>query len=163
MKKYELTDESLEHDGHTLYRIKALRSFSNVKKGDLGGYVEKERNLSHYEDSWVYDDAHVFGSANIYDNAWISDDAKVYGNAHVFGNASVHSNAKVCGNARVYGNARIHGKSEISGNCILKFNDFTHLKIITLNRGIWIDTITTDNKKYIISNTLEQLYIGDVE
>ena len=52
MKKFEL---SLEHTinwkGHTLYRIKACRDFvtaSNYKinKGDLGGWVEKEDNLS---------------------------------------------------------------------------------------------------------------------
>ena len=36
-KKYELTDETMEFDGHTLHRIRALKSFSDVMKGDLGG------------------------------------------------------------------------------------------------------------------------------
>jgi len=36
MKKYELTKESKIVNGITLFRIKALRDFGNVKKGDLG-------------------------------------------------------------------------------------------------------------------------------
>ncbi|WP_375616758.1 hypothetical protein [Bartonella sp. AP58NXGY] len=37
-KKYELTDEKIEFDGYlTLYRIRALKDFGDVKAGDLGG------------------------------------------------------------------------------------------------------------------------------
>ena len=36
-KKYKLTNESIIYNGRKLYRIKALKNFSNVKKGDLGG------------------------------------------------------------------------------------------------------------------------------
>lgn len=55
MKKYELlTNDTINLAGRTLYRIKALRDFGNVKKGDLGGYVEKEENLSHNGSAWVY-------------------------------------------------------------------------------------------------------------
>lgn len=46
-KKYELTEETLAVDGHVLHRIKALRDFGEVKKGDLGGFIEKESNLAH--------------------------------------------------------------------------------------------------------------------
>ena len=42
MKKYELTTECKEFLGRKLYRIKALTSFSDVKEGDLGGWIEKE-------------------------------------------------------------------------------------------------------------------------
>lgn len=59
-KKYKLTDETIEVDGKTLYRIEALKDFSNVKKGDKGGFIEKEENLSHLGNAWVYDDAKVF-------------------------------------------------------------------------------------------------------
>lgn len=40
MKKFELTNETIEYLGRTLHRIRALRDFSNVKAGDLGGYIE---------------------------------------------------------------------------------------------------------------------------
>ena len=45
-KKYELTDDTIEINSVTLYRIRALKSFSDVKKSDLGGYVRKLGNLS---------------------------------------------------------------------------------------------------------------------
>lgn len=65
-KKYELTSESITlPDGTQLCRIKALRDFADVKAGDLGGFVEKESNLSHVGGAWVYGDARVCGSAGI--------------------------------------------------------------------------------------------------
>lgn len=65
MKKYELTTECKEFLGRKLYRIKALTSFSDVKEGDLGGWIEKEENLSQEDNAWVYDDAMVYGNAEI--------------------------------------------------------------------------------------------------
>ena len=82
MKKYELTDETKIYFDRTLHRIKALRDIGeDVKAGDLGGWIEKESNLSHDGDAWVY------------------GNAKVYGNAQVYGDAKVYGNAKVCDNA----------------------------------------------------------------
>ena len=41
-KKFELTEEFIiNNSGIKLYRIKALKDFSDVKKGDLGGYVQQ--------------------------------------------------------------------------------------------------------------------------
>lgn len=47
MKKYEFTGECKVYFGVTLRRIKSLIDFSDVKKGELGGFIEKEENLSH--------------------------------------------------------------------------------------------------------------------
>ena len=56
--KYELLkDDNIEVEGHTLYRIRATKRFNDVKKGDLGGYIENEENLGHYSNCWVYDNA----------------------------------------------------------------------------------------------------------
>lgn len=65
MKKYELTTEYKEFLGRKLYRIKALTSFSDVEEGDLGGWIEKEENLSQKGNAWV------FGNATVFDNAEI--------------------------------------------------------------------------------------------
>lgn len=46
MKKFELTTNTIMHLGKRLFQIKALISFGNVEEGDLGGYIEKEENLS---------------------------------------------------------------------------------------------------------------------
>ena len=50
-KKYELTDNTINIDGITLHRIKALKDFSDVKAGDFGGWIEKEDNLSQIDDA----------------------------------------------------------------------------------------------------------------
>jgi predicted acyltransferase (DUF342 family) len=113
MKKYELTDETIDHNGTTLYRIRALRDFGNVKAGDLGGYIESENNLDHRGDCWVFDNAHVFG------NARVCDTAHVFASARVFGNARVFDNAIVFGNARVFGSARVFDTALVSGNFTL--------------------------------------------
>lgn len=81
MKKYKLTTDTKMWLGHRLFRIQALIDFGNVKKGDLGGYIEKEDNLSHNDKAWVYGDAQVYGDARIYGDAWVCGDAQVYGDA----------------------------------------------------------------------------------
>lgn len=59
-KKFEFTDECRAlFDGTNLHRIRALKSFGGVHEGDLGGWLEKETNLSHEGNAWVYDNALV--------------------------------------------------------------------------------------------------------
>ena len=99
MKKYELTTETKTFLGRKLFRIKALRSFGNVKIGELGGYIEKEENLSQDGNSWVCADARVYGNAEVCGDAWVFGDAQVSGDARVYGNA------EVCGNSWVSGDA----------------------------------------------------------
>ena len=112
MKKYELTDDTVQFCGKTLHRIKALRDFGDVKTGALGGYIEAESNLSHDNDSWVYGNAWVSGNAWVYGNAQVSGNAWVYGNAQVYGDAQVSGNAWVYGNAQVSGNAWVYGNAD---------------------------------------------------
>jgi len=91
MEKYELLKEdSIKIDNHTLYRIRALRDFSFVKKDDLGGYVESEKNLSHEGDCWIFDDACVYGNARVYGNSLVFENACV-NNACVYDNACVNN------------------------------------------------------------------------
>ena len=100
MKKFELTTEFITSMfGKKLFRIKALIEFGNVKAGELGGFVEKEENLSHDGNAWVR------GNAVVCENAVVRGNAMVRGNAWVCENAVVRGNAWVCGNAEVCGNA----------------------------------------------------------
>ena len=80
-KKYEMTTTVIHVSGRNLYRIKALKSFEDVKIGDFGGFIENEDNLSQDGNAWVYDDAKVFDNAKVYNNAKVFDNAKVFGNA----------------------------------------------------------------------------------
>ena len=77
MKKFELTTESITFLGRTLFRIKALISFGNVKAGELGGYIEKEGNLSYEGNAWVFGDARVFGNARVFGDAEVCDNADI--------------------------------------------------------------------------------------
>jgi hypothetical protein len=82
--KYELTDETVEIYGVTLYRIRALKDFAGFLEGSLGGFVEGEWNLSQEGGAWVSEDAQVFGGAYISEDAWVSGTSRVSGAAQVF-------------------------------------------------------------------------------
>ena len=118
-KKYKLTDETINLNGVTLYRIEALKYFGEIKKGDKGGFIESENNLAHEGDAWVADNAHVYGNACVFDNsqvygnAFVSGYAQVYGDAFVYGNAWLYDNTRVCGYARVADNARVYGDANV--------------------------------------------------
>jgi len=114
-KKYELLkDNFIEWFGARLYRIRACRNFGDVKKGDLGGYIEHERNLSHKGTCWIYD------NAKVWENARIADDAKIYNNAGISGNSEIYGNAKIWDNVHVTGNAYVFDKAEIRENAVIK-------------------------------------------
>ena len=127
MKKYELTDDSITFMGHKLFRIRAIRSFSGVNVGDLGGYIEKEANLSHDDNAWVsgdayisddariYDDARISGNARIYGNACIYDDARISGYTYIYNDARISDNACISDCACIYDNVSISGDAYISG------------------------------------------------
>ena len=125
MKKYELTDDSITFMGRKLFKIRAIRSFNDVAVGDLGGYIEKEENLSHDNDAWISDNARISGNArisdkaHIYDHADISGDACIYGNAHISGNAHIYDHVNISGNAHIYDHADIYGDARISGNACI--------------------------------------------
>ena len=120
MKKYEFTGETkrveLWNRTATLHRIKATVEFGFVKVGELGGWIEKEENLSHEGKAWVCGDAEVWGNAKVCGDAEVWGNAKVWGNAEVCGDAEVWGNAEVCGDAEVWGNAKVWGNAEVWGN-----------------------------------------------
>ena len=135
-KKYELIPSDMEG----LYRIKALKDFNDVKNGDIGGYVESEKNLSQYDDCWIYDNAIVHDNAVVIGNALIFNNAVIYGNAivsdhaQIYDNAVVRDNAKVCDYAELYDNAVVMGKAIVC--------DYTELYD---NAQIWGDAIVQGN------------------
>ena len=81
MKKYEFTGETKEirllFRTATLHRIRATVAFGIVEVGDLGGWIEKEENLSHEGKAWVWGNAKVCGDAEV------CGDAKVFSASHV--------------------------------------------------------------------------------
>ena len=104
MKKYEFTGEVKYIGRKILHRIRAVRDIPEyeIKSGDMGGWLETEKNLSHNGSAWVADSAVVM------------DEARVTGAARVTGNALVMDSARVMGKALVTDSARVMGKAMVT-------------------------------------------------
>ena len=115
-QKYEITD--IAHEKYPfLHRIRALRDIgSEVKAGDLGGFVEHEGNLS-YEDaeSWIYNDAIAANGAFVYEGAALRDHAVACGEAHICKGAVLSDRARAEDHARVDG-GRMENYARLSGH-----------------------------------------------
>ena len=144
-KKYKLTDESINFCGRKLYRIEALKDFSDVEKGEKGGFVENERNLSQENNCWIYDDAKVFDNASVFGNAIIGGNACIKDNARVFENAIVSGNAKIYGYAKIYGIALIYENAIVCENAKV----YEIAKVYS-NAEIFSDATVISNSDYII-------------
>ena len=121
-KKYELIRCKIKG----MFQIRALTNFSWIEAGDLGGYIESEKNLSHIGAAWVSGNARVYGNAQVYGDAWVYGNAQVYDNAHVSGDARVYGNALVYGDAQVSGDAQVYDNAQVSGNARVSGNAWVY-------------------------------------
>lgn len=115
-KKYKLTKETTKVDEITLYRIEALKSFGDIKEGAKGGFIEKEYNLDHEGECWVYNNACVYQYAKVSGNAKVTGYSQIYNDARIYGNAVTYAYAKVYNDAKVYDFAQIYEFAEVFGN-----------------------------------------------
>ena len=149
-KKYELTDITMEFKGIKLYRIKALKNFSNVKAGDLGGWVSSEYNLSQYGNCWIYDNAICMNNSKMYDNSKIYDDSKMYDNSKMYDdsmmfedsemyddsvmrddsvmydNSKMYDNSRMYNNSVMYDDSVMYGSSEMRDHSVMYDNSTMH-------------------------------------
>ena len=137
-----------------MLRIIALKNFSDVKKGQLGGLIEKEGNLSQKGDCWVYDDARVSGNAYVCDNVKVYGKANVSGFAGICGNAQVYEDAWVCMGAKIYGNVYVAGEACVADNAEIPGN----VKLYSTKRS-WVTTSIKDSKDYVIFVIKKDFYI----
>lgn len=128
--KYELVKDSSRKDGTVeLFRVKALHDFdtlwSSIKAGELGGYVEGEKNLSQEGRCWVYPNARVLGHAEVSENAIVgSPDGGEVVNVNVYAHSKVNGNAcvfdgSICTNAVITGNAEVRSCELIGGSVVV--------------------------------------------
>ncbi|OQC50200.1 MAG: hypothetical protein BWX57_00354 [Tenericutes bacterium ADurb.Bin024] len=128
-KKYEITTEAFTNiSGVTVYRIKSLKNFAGIQKGELGGYIESEDNLSHSGNCWVKDNAMVYSGGRVEQNALVSGISEVYNNALVTGQAKVDGNCYIYDNVKVgtdstkdctiTGGVNVYGGSEVKSGLL---------------------------------------------
>lgn len=145
-KKYTLRKSKTNRG---LLRVVANKDFtlldgSKVLKGDLGGLITSEENLSQEGNCWVCHDAKVIGEAKVLDDAVlfdsaivnehavikgkamikdkaiVTDDSTVVDSAVVSGSARIENNTCIMGNATVTGNALVMNSASISGHAVIK-------------------------------------------
>lgn len=102
----------------TLHRIVALRDIPEhgIMRGQTGGHIQSEANLSHEGSSWVARTAIVSGNAIVSENAIVGFMSRVMGDAHVKGNAKIENFSTVSENAVIKGDAVIANEAHIKGD-----------------------------------------------
>ena len=122
--KYKILHDQKEeiYDNVFAYRIQALKDFDDVKAGDIGGYVQSEKNLSQEGNCWIYDNASVINNSIVLENAKIKNKAYIADNARVYGNAVVSDDPYIIGRANVFENAKISGSTYIDDDALIHGN-----------------------------------------
>jgi hypothetical protein len=170
--KYEITD--IAHEKYPfLHRIRALRDIgSKVTIGDLGGFVESERNLSFEpgDEAWIFDDAIVAGNGYVDKGSCLHGNAIVCGNGYVSRESAVSAHARVeddayirggdlCGHARVSGQGIVRASSDSGARPILS----DHCAVYgTVQGDIHVTgTAVVISGEEILNDTLDTLVISE--
>ena len=130
-RKYEiLMDEenTIEWGGRVLHRIKALKDFGDVKKGDIGGFVEKETNLSHEGNCWIYDNAKAMDNSKVYGNSRMYGYSKMYGNSGMYGYSTMFAYSELYDNSEMYNNSTLKNKTRLYGKLVSSVDDFIEIQ-----------------------------------
>ncbi|QEE12294.1 hypothetical protein [Bartonella krasnovii] len=123
-KKYELSLGAIEFGNRLFRRVIALRDFGSVKKGDVGGFIEHEGNLSHDGNCWVAGYALVFGKARVLDDAHVTGNAKIFGDTEISNKARVGGHMKIFGHSAAFGKVMVSGRARLFGNETISFGNF---------------------------------------
>ena len=127
-RKYELTNISMEFGERTLYRIRALKDFADVKTGDLGGWVSSENNLSQKGECWIYDEAKCMDNARMYDDSCMYgysemyDSSRMHGDSKMYNYSEMHNSSRMYGYSKMYDSSEMHDSSTMYGNSIMYGN-----------------------------------------
>lgn len=118
-RKYKITD--IVHPAYPkLHRIQALRDVNGtVKEGDLGGYVQREWNLSQSGISWIYEDAICEDLARVQEDASLRHHAKASGKSFIAGTTEATDYSQIRGYAYVK-DALIKDRAIVCGEAVVE-------------------------------------------
>ena len=157
--KYKLTNNTINYQGHTLYRIIALKDFGDIKAGDFGGFVESGHNLSQSGNCWIFEGAKVYKEAEVFGNARILGVAQISDYAQIYGNTQIYGNAQIFGDARIEGNIRISGNTKILGQTTIKNLEDISIEISRSNQILNIGVLGSRNDCTTFFYSNNQIYV----
>ena len=123
-QKYEISE--IAHPLYPwLHRIRALSDVRpGVVKGDLGGFVQSEENLSQEGTCWIFDEAIVCDDSFVDQQATVSGAAVVRGSALVSGRATIRQNAVIDDHAIVMAGF-VRESAHVAGNAAITASSVT--------------------------------------
>ena len=140
-RKYEMTNITMEFEERTLYRIRALKNFRNVKAGDLGGWVSGKHNLSQEGDCWIYDEAKCMDNARMYHNSAMYNNAVMCDFSEMHGCSEMHNYSAMLDNSRMYNcsamydNSRMYNDSKMYSNSRMFDNSAMYNNAVMLDNS----------------------------
>ena len=140
-RKYEMTNITMEFEERTLYRIRALKNFRNVKAGDLGGWVSGKYNLSQEGECWIYDEAKCMDNARMYHNSAMYNNAVMCDFSEMHGCSEMHNYSAMLDNSRMYNcsamydNSRMYNDSKMYSNSRMFDNSAMYNNAVMLDNS----------------------------
>jgi hypothetical protein len=138
------------YTGRPLYRVRALvdlRDDDNVlfvKTGDVGGWVESEKNLSQFGRCWIFNEAACWYHGYVTNNARLCDYAVCWAGAVISGNARVSQRASVNGTTHVIDDARVSGNARVTaGSLVFERATISGTAHLRMNYRVGGDTFIT--------------------
>ena len=150
MKKYELIKETETcSKRRIMYRIRALKDFSDIKAGDVGGWVCSYGNLSQEGDCWIYDNAKCLDNARVYDNAMMFDNTIMFGNSVMYDNAVMLNNSIMYDNSKMFNNSKMYDEARMYDNAVMFNDSIIYSNSRMYGNAVMYDTATMGKDKLL--------------
>lgn len=149
-KKYGFTGEVLKFANlsTTPASLLTLRRIYRLSDNLVGGWIEKEENLSQEGLCFIYDNAIAYGNSKVSGNAVVDCLAEIKDNAAVNGNAIISGQTTVVkDNAEVSSEATVLGGTIMDNACVLGTSFLIGNPVICDDAIVIGDCLLTDNVK----------------
>lgn len=144
MKKYVLTENRKVMDDkygskRTLIQVQAIKNFktssgSSVSAGQLGGWIERESNLSQRWNAWLDEESYAFDGSLIAENAYVEksslfDSVCIRGDSYIY-ESKLFDSTIVTGQSEVE-KSQLYGQTVLGGYCSVVQSNLTNVQVKT--------------------------------
>ena len=150
MINIELTDNTIEYDGYTLYQIKAINPYKHNKvyKDILGGYIDKTSIIA--DNAWIEKDAKVYNCCVLTGNTRIGEDV-IVNNYSTVSDSIIEDKAIVTNDSHIKDNSTIEcgsvvDNSTVKDNSTVRGNNFIKNSIISDKSSVFFNSTVIDSK-----------------